>query len=279
MSTLSDVRLPVVDIETGFSKHDGRPPVRSDLNVKFLLTHQPGMKIKQYQVDAFTTRAFEGNPAAVCPLENWLDDGLLQAIANENNLSETAFFVPSEKSFQLRWFTPVNEVELCGHATLATAHVIFETLGYAEPVITFETHSGELFVEKKGNCLQMDFPARPPIFCQAPETLVPGLGARPTEVLAADDYLAVFDSEETVRAIAPDHALLNQLDLRGVIVTAPDTHVDFVSRFFAPKFGVPEDPVTGSAHCELAPYWASKLGKNTLSARQISSGAAIFFAS
>jgi len=228
------------------------------------------MKIKQYQVDAFATRVFEGNPAAVCPLEKWLDDCLLQAISEENNLSETAFFVPNAKGFDLRWFTPVKEVDLCGHATLATAHVIFEILGYAESVISFETRSGELFVKKQGASLQMDFPACTPISREIPDVLVQGLGVRPIEVLSADDYLAVFDTESTIRAITPNHALLSQLDLRGVIVTAPGANVDFVSRFFAPKFGVPEDPVTGSAHCELAPYWASKLGRNTLSARQVS---------
>lgn len=228
------------------------------------------MKIKQYQVDAFATRVFEGNPAAVCPLDNWLDDGLLQAIAEENNLSETAFFVPNAKGFDLRWFTPVKEIDLCGHATLATAHVIFEILGYAEPAITFGTRSGDLIVKKQGSLLQMDFPARPPISCELSETLVQGIGVRPVEVLAADDYIAVLESEAAVRAITPNHALLNQLDLRGVIVTAPGFDADFVSRFFAPKFGVPEDPVTGSAHCELAPYWAGKLGKNTLSAKQVS---------
>lgn len=228
------------------------------------------MKIKQYHVDAFATRVFEGNPAAVCPMEKWLDDGVLQAIAEENNLSETAFFVPNSKGFDLRWFTPVKEVDLCGHATLATAHVIFEVLGYAESVISFETRSGELFVKKHGASLQMDFPARPPISREIPDVLIQGLGVRPIEVLSADDYLAVFDTESTIRAITPNHALLSQLDLRGVIVTAPGANVDFVSRFFAPNIGVPEDPVTGSAHCELAPYWASKLGRNKLSARQVS---------
>ena len=228
------------------------------------------IKIKQYQIDAFATRAFEGNPAAVCPLDRWLDDGLLQAIAEENNLSETAFFVPSEKGFDLRWFTPAREVDLCGHATLATAHVIFEILGYAKSVICFETRSGELFVKKQGASLQMDFPACPPTLREIPEMLVQGLGVRPVEMLAADDYLAVFDTEVTIRAITPNHSLLSQLDLRGVIVTAPGADVDFVSRFFAPKFGVPEDPVTGSAHCELAPYWANRFGKNTLAARQVS---------
>jgi len=228
------------------------------------------MKIKQYQVDAFATRVFEGNPAAVCPLDSWLDDGLLQAIAEENNLSETAFFVPSAKGFDLRWFSPVREVDLCGHATLATAHVIFDILGYAESAITFETRSGNLIVKRQGSLLQMDFPARQPIACEISETLVQGLGVRPVEVLAADDYLAVFDCEATVRAIAPNYALLDQLDLRGVSVTAPGNDVDFVSRFFAPRYGIPEDPVTGSAHCELAPYWANRLGKNTLSAKQVS---------
>lgn len=228
------------------------------------------MKIRQYQVDAFATCAFEGNPAAVCPLESWLDDALLQAIAEENNLSETAFFVPVEKGFKLRWFTPVKEVDLCGHATLAAAHVIFENLGYSRQSITFETRSGDLTVKRKGNLLEMDFPSLPPRPCAFSEILAQGLGQRPIEVLAADDYLAVFDSEATVRAIAPNQALLGQLDLRGVIVTAPGSDVDFVSRFFAPKFGIPEDPVTGSAHCELAPYWADKLGKSTLTAKQVS---------
>lgn len=228
------------------------------------------MRIKQYQVDAFATRAFEGNPAAVCPLESWPVDGLLQAIAEENNLSETAFFVPSEKGFTLRWFTPVKEVDLCGHATLAAAHVIFDILGYAKQAITFETRSGDLFVEKQGKRLEMDFPASPPTPCDLPEFLAEGLGLRPIEVLAAGDYVAVFDNEATIRAITPNQTLLGQLDLRGVIVTAPGSDVDFVSRFFAPKFGVPEDPVTGSAHCTLAPYWADKLGKNTLSAKQLS---------
>ena len=228
------------------------------------------MKLKQYQVDAFTDKVFGGNPAAVVPLSSWPNDSLLQSIAEENNLSETAFFVASENNFQLRWFTPVKEVDLCGHATLGAAHVIFEHLGYSKQIITFETRSGELFVEKKGKLLEMNFPARPPTPHEIFEALVKGLGQRPIEVLAADDYLAVFDSEATVRAITPNQALLGQLDLRGVIITAPGTDVDFVSRCFAPKFGVPEDPVTGSAHCELAPYWANKLGKNILTAKQVS---------
>lgn len=228
------------------------------------------MKIKQYQVDAFTTRVFAGNPAAVCPLASWLSDEILQAIAQENNLSETAFFVPSDNGFELRWFTPVKEVDLCGHATLATAHILFEALGYPRQAITFKTRRGELIVEQKGKLLEMDFPAYPPMPHKLCETLITGLGQRPIEILIADDYLAVFDSEATIHAITPNLTLLCELDLRGVIITAPGTDVDFVSRFFAPKFGIPEDPVTGSAHCALAPFWAEKLGKSILTARQLS---------
>ncbi len=229
------------------------------------------MKIRLYQVDAFASRVFEGNPAAVCPLNHWLNDTTLQAIAEENNLSETAFFVPSEKGFNLRWFTPLKEVDLCGHATLATAHVIFTTFDHAKQTIVFETRSGELTVTRtREDILQMDFPSLPPQPCDCPEILSTGLGLRPTEVLAADDYVAVVESEETVRGISPHQALLQQLDLRGVVVTAPGRDVDFVSRFFAPKYGIAEDPVTGSAHSELAPYWAKKLGKKTLEAKQVS---------
>lgn len=227
-------------------------------------------RLKQYQIDAFATRVFEGNPAAVVPLDAWLDDGVLQAIAEENNLSETAFFVPSARGFHLRWFTPITEVDLCGHATLATAHVLFEILGYRQPVIIFETRSGELFVERQGSLLVMDFPAAPPQPCATPDVLVEGLGCRPVETLAAADYVCVFETEESIRALTPNFGKLSELDLRGVIVTAPGRDVDFVSRFFAPKLGISEDPVTGAAHCELTPYWAVRLGKNRLSARQVS---------
>lgn len=228
------------------------------------------MKIRQYQVDAFATHVFEGNPAAVCPLETWLDDSLLLAIANENNLSETAFFVPSDRGFHLRWFTPAAEVDLCGHATLASAHVIFEIMGYAKKQIVFETRSGDLLVESRDGLLTMDFPASMPSSCPIPDGLLKGLGHPPQEVLAADDYIVVFENEEIVQALSPDLSKLQQLPLRGVVVTAPGVTFDFVSRFFAPKLGVPEDPVTGSAHCELAPYWANRLEKNTLAARQVS---------
>lgn len=228
------------------------------------------MKIKLYQVDAFASRVFSGNPAAVCPLQSWLSDALMQAIAAENNLSETAFFVPSQTGFQLRWFTPVREVDLCGHATLAAAHVIFEALRYAGSTIIFETRSGELRVHKHGPELTMDFPASPPAPCAIPEIIGRALGRQPREVLVAEDYLAVFDTQAEVLAIAPDFALLSRLDLRGVIVTARGDEVDFVSRFFAPKYGINEDPVTGSAHCILTPYWAQRLGRNSMRARQIS---------
>jgi PhzF family phenazine biosynthesis protein len=228
------------------------------------------MKITQYQVDAFASEVFAGNPAAVCPLAGWLDDAVMQAIAGENNLSETAFFVPTERGFHLRWFSPVREVDLCGHATLATAHVLFEHLGYDRPAVAFETRSGELVVERRDGRLSMDFPATLPGPGFAPDALVAGLGEPPVEVLCADDYLVVFADEATIRRLAPDLARLSELDLRGVCVTAPGEEVDFVSRFFAPKYGIPEDPVTGSAHCALTPYWAARLGKEELEARQVS---------
>ena len=228
------------------------------------------MPLHQFQIDAFTNRPFHGNPAAVCPLGKWLPDEVMQAIAGENNLSETAFFVPSDKGYALRWFTPVREVDLCGHATLATAHALFEHLGYTSPSITFETRSGDLTVERRDGRLVMDFPACPLQPCDLPELLAEGLGHRPVEVLAGDDFLAVFESEADIRALEPNQAMLARLALRGVCVTAPGDSVDFVSRFFAPKYGIPEDPVTGSAHCQLAPYWAGRLGKPILNARQIS---------
>ena len=227
--------------------------------------------IKQFIADAFTDKIFHGNPAAICLPERWPDDKLMQDIASENNLSETAFFVPSAKGFELRWFTPVKEIDLCGHATLASAHVLFDILGHTAPMVTFETKSGDLFVRKNGALIEMDFPANPPVACNAvPELLRASLSRTPTEVLVADVYVAVFDSETAVRSIRPDHSLLSHLDLRAVIVTAPGEDVDFVSRYFSPKMGIPEDPGTGAAHCKLAPYWAKRLGKDRLVARQVS---------
>jgi PhzF family phenazine biosynthesis protein len=224
-----------------------------------------------YQVDAFTGQRFRGNPAAVCPLQEWLSDALLQAIASENNLSETAFFVPHEGGFELRWFTPVAEVELCGHATLATAWVLFERLGQESESIVFRTQSGPLTVVRAGSRLRMDFPASPATVVAASAPLTEALGTDSADAWAAErDYLVVLESEQHVRALRPDYVRLADLDLPGMIVTAPGDDVDFVSRFFAPALGVPEDPVTGSAHCTLVPYWSRRLGKDALHARQIS---------
>lgn len=233
------------------------------------------MQLNLFQVDAFAEQVFAGNPAAVCPLEAWLPEALMQSIAAENNLSETAFFVPEGEeggNYGLRWFTPQKEIDLCGHATLASAHVLFEHLGFAGQRLDFSTRSGVLTVSRADNVLALDFPAKTVEPCAAPAALIEGLGAVPCEVHGGRDYLAVFASEEAVRALTPDPRRLAELDRHGVIVTAPggDGEVDFVSRFFAPKFGVDEDPVTGSAHCSLTPFWAARLGKATLEARQVS---------
>jgi PhzF family phenazine biosynthesis protein len=231
------------------------------------------MRIPLYQVDAFVTDGpFTGNPAAVCPLEAWLPDDVMQAIAAENNLSETAFFVPEGDAYRLRWFTPAVEVDLCGHATLASAQIVFDRLMPGRESIAFQTEkAGPLIVSRDGDRLALDFPARPPAPCPASEALVAALGKRPTNVLAARDYLAVYDSSDDVAALTPDFTAVAALDRFAVIVTAPGSDgVDFVSRFFAPARGVDEDPVTGSAHCTLIPYWADRLGKNCLEARQLS---------
>ncbi|MDY7093928.1 MAG: PhzF family phenazine biosynthesis protein [Acidobacteriota bacterium] len=240
------------------------------------------MELPLYQVDAFTDRLFSGNPAAVCPLDEWLGDELLQAIAAENNLSETAFFVPRGEIFELRWFTPTVEVALCGHATLASAYVLFSLLDYGEDVVRFATRqSGELRVRRMESLLEMDFPARPPTVQSPPSGLVEALGAPVQTVLgSAEDLLVVLESPEAVAAMQPDLAALAKVECRGVIVTArgggsplaasADGDADFVSRFFAPRAGVPEDPVTGSAHCVLTPYWAKELNRKELTARQIS---------
>lgn len=229
------------------------------------------MKISLFQIDAFASKVFSGNSAAVCPLEKWIDDSLMQAIAAENNLSETAFFVKRDNNYELRWFTPATEVDLCGHATLAAAFVLFNELKISAKKIVFHTKNGPLTVEQKGEVLEMDFPMQLPIACDVPDDLIKGLGKKPVEVLSSEDYLAVFGSEGEVRNIRPDFERLKRLDLRGVIVTSPGERADFVSRFFAPKLGIDEDPVTGSAHCSLAPYWGRRLGKNKLHALQVSS--------
>ena len=228
------------------------------------------MQIELYQVDAFAEQVFKGNPAAVCPLNAWIADELLQNIAQANNLSETAFFVPNGDKFELRWFTPSHEVDLCGHATLAAAHVLFTHLDYPKSAICFTTKSGDLLVTKRIGGLEMDFPASMPKSIIAPDNLLLGLGIKPKAVLAAFDYIIELEDEPAVAALSPDLALWKTIDLRGVVVTAPGRSVDFVSRCFFPKLNVDEDPVTGSAHCELAPYWAIKLAKNSLKAKQLS---------
>jgi len=228
------------------------------------------MKLPLYQVDAFASRVFEGNPAAVVPLQEWLDDGVMQAIAMENNLSETAFFVPGGEGYHIRWFTPATEVDLCGHATLASAFIVFTVIAPGRREVIFASRSGPLAVSYDGDLLTLDFPAQPPAPCTAPPELAAGLGREPDEVLSSQDYFAVFASEGDIRRMEPDMAELKKIGLRGVIVTAPGDEVDFVSRFFAPSYGIDEDPVTGSAHCALTPYWAQRLDRNELHAWQLS---------
>ncbi len=195
----------------------------------------------------------------------------MQSIAVENNLSETAFFVRDGDRFGLRWFTPICEVDLCGHATLATAFLLFTELGYGEDTIRFDTRSGELRVTRAGDgLLEMDFPAQIPVPCPAPDALLEGFGRTPDAVFLAEDYIALFSRAEDVASLMPDMHALKRLDARGVAATAPGSNFDFVSRFFAPKLGIDEDPVTGSVHCALTPYWSARQKKKTLRARQIS---------
>ena len=232
--------------------------------------------MRYFHVDAFAQSPFTGNPAGVCPLEAPLPAALMQQIAAENNLAETAFIVPRPNStaeYDIRWFTPAVEIDLCGHATLASAHVLFAHLGFSGAEVVFHSQSGPLRVSREPDGrLTLDFPSRPPQeLTTHPTGLTDALGATPLRVLAARDLLAVFGSEAQVRALKPDFARIAALEYVGVIATAPGTNgVDFVSRFFAPRVGVPEDPVTGSAHSTLIPFWAEKLGKTELHARQIS---------
>ena len=226
--------------------------------------------IRYFEVHSFTDKVFHGNPAGVCPLEEWLDDSLMQRIATENNLSETAFFVPAGDHYDLRWFTPAIEVDLCGHATLASAYALFNHLGHESDFIKFHTQSGELAVWKDGKNVVMDFPSRPGEPASAPDALVSGLGRDLDEVYKARDYLVVLNTQEEILGLKLEFSELEKLDCTGIIVTAPGDEVDFVSRFFAPQAGIPEDPVTGSAHATLTPYWAERLGKKHLYARQLS---------
>jgi len=226
------------------------------------------MQLPIYQVDAFASQLFRGNPAAVCPLDAWLDDALMQAIAAENNLSETAFIVRSKDEYAIRWFTPALEVELCGHATLAAAHVVFEFLEPRRDKVSFDSKSGPLYVSKSGHELELDFPADHAQAGETAQELVRSLGSQPASVLHGRYPTAVFETEAQIRALEPDFRRMQEF--QWVVVTAPGDEVDFVSRFFAPGAGIDEDPVTGSAHCILTPYWAERLGKTELRARQLS---------
>ncbi len=233
------------------------------------------MDIPFYQLDAFADRPFRGNPAAVCLLDEWLPDETLQAIALENNLSETAYLVPEGEGWEIRWFTPKAEVDLCGHATLASAGVAFRHLVPDADRVAFRSrHSGDLPVTRDGDLLSLDFPSRPPREVPVTDALAEALGARPVAAIEAREIYGVFEDAETVRSLVPDQDALLGLNDFAVAVTAPgtgqDADVDFVSRFFAPHHGIPEDPVTGSAHSSLTPYWAGRLGKTSMRARQVS---------
>jgi len=228
--------------------------------------------MKLYIVNAFSKKKFRGNPAAVVPLLQWLSEDRMQHIAAQNNLAETAFVIPEGKSFHIRWFTPTVEVDLCGHATLATAHVYFNHLGYDESRIVFNSKSGLLSVQREKNgSLTLDFPVNNPVPADMLPAVVEGLKARPVALYSSRfDYLAVFDRQSDIEKLAPDFRILKQIKSRGLIATAKGDEVDFVSRCFFPQSGIDEDPVTGSAHTVLVPFWAGQLGKSRLSAMQLS---------
>ena len=229
------------------------------------------MKIPIYQVDAFTSKIFKGNPAAVCPLNEWIDQEIMQNIAQENNLSETAFFVKNDEKFDIRWFTPLSELDLAGHPTLATAHVILKELKINSETLIFKTKINDtLKVIYKDDLYLMDFPSREPKIEKNIDKVAEALGKRPVALYKHRDAVAIFDKEEDIKNIYPNMEKLKNLDYPAVIVTAPGNEVDFVSRNFAPKLGIPEDPLTGSAHCELIPYWSKIFNKKVLIANQIS---------
>ena len=235
------------------------------------------MKLDIYKINAFSEKLFKGNPAAVIPLEQWLPDNLMQNIAYENNLSETAFFISSGKGYHIRWFTPKSEVKLCGHATLATAYVVFNILNENSNEIVFDSLSGKLAVKKIGNQFTLDFPSQKPVRCEIQSKLIDGLGKEPIACYKNEDYLALYEKQSDILNIRPDFNILKQLDLRGLIITAPGIKFDFISRFFVPKLGIDEDPVTGSAHTQLTPYWAEKLNKLKLKAKQVSSRGGVLY--
>lgn len=227
--------------------------------------------MKLYQVDAFTDEVFSGNPAAVVPLNDWLSDDEMQNISAENNLSETAYFVEeADGSYRIRWFTPKTEVDICGHATLASAHVLFEHLGFDGEKVTFQSHSGELTVKKKDDIYWMNFPSNPPEPIPVPKLLPDAIGTIPIYTGVNRDMLVLLHDEETVRSVKPDFALLEKMEVRGIVITAKGENCDFVSRYFAPSMGIYEDPVTGSAHTLLTPFWKKRLNKSSLHAQQVS---------
>ena len=231
-----------------------------------------------YQVNAFTDSIFGGNPAAVCPLTEWLPTEMMQELAKENNLSETAFFIPDGDIFHIRWFTPEFEIDLAGHPTLATAHVIFNYLGYQKDKITFNSNSGLLHVTIKGGVmLEMDFPSQTFVKCNPPLALIEGIGHQPQHIYKNRDYVLVYKSQKEVVDFKPDYAWLNRVDALGIIATAPGDDCDFVSRFFVLNSVIGEDPVTGSAHATLIPFWAKELGKHTMLAKQISKRGGIIY--
>lgn len=236
------------------------------------------MALVFYQVDAFADKLFSGNPAGVCPLDQWIPEETMQKIAMENNISETAFFVHEEGHYHIRWFTPKVEVNLCGHATLAAAHVIFQYHGYKDDSIAFHSRSGLLNVRREGELLVLDFPANKPQRAALPTDFVHALNITPVQCWRGrEDYLLLYKSQYEIESLIPDFKRLEKTDARAVIVTAPGNTVDFVSRFFGPRVGVNEDPVTGSAHTVLIPFWAEKLGKTEMTAMQLSSRGGTLF--
>jgi PhzF family phenazine biosynthesis protein len=228
------------------------------------------MNLPLYQIDAFTSSIFSGNPAAVVPLDEWITSKMMQNIAMENNLSETAFIVKNQENYEIRWFTPQCEVELCGHATLASAHLIVYHIEPGLDEVTFHSKSGNLTVKKENDLLSIKLPAVQSKKVQTSDIVTEALGKKPLEVYESDDLMAVYENEEDIKQISPDFIKLKEVKARGIIVTAPGNNADFVSRFFAPAVGINEDPVTGSAHTKLVPYWSARTGKNELNALQLS---------
>ncbi|HXD08998.1 MAG TPA: PhzF family phenazine biosynthesis protein [Anaerolineales bacterium] len=230
------------------------------------------MKLQIFQVDAFTDKVFGGNPAGVCPLDHWIPDEMMLKIAMENAVAETAFFAPGSAGFDIRWFTPEFEMDLCGHATLATAHVLINHLNHPQPSIKFHSNSGDLVVTAEDKLLTLNFPSRKPVPSEVPQVILDAIQAKPLEVLKSRDFVLVYENEEMIRGMKPQQSVMDQINIDpgGVIVTAPGNEVDFVSRFFTPQASIFEDPVTGSAHCSLIPYWSERLGRESMLALQLS---------